>query len=350
MIITQKRNYTLDIARILAVIAVVMIHSSAPFVSKHKPFTTEHLVGNIFNSISRFGVPMFLMISGSLFLDERKEVTLKKIFTKNVISLAVITVLWAVIYSVIHYALFPHLDNKPINTKKLIDAICVGHYHMWYLYMIIGLYCITPFLKKFVVRENSRMVLLFIAFSLLGTFLPYAINMANKLGADLTRITAVLKKLKLEFFSGYIAYFMTGWYITHIGLKKKLLRYLVYVLGLASLACMFTYVRFTGDYKTAYADLGFFNYIYSFSVFLALSNLKINLGNRSAKLVTQLSKLTFGVYIIHCIFLSVYDREVTLDCHPILQLAAKFSITLCVSFLATYIISKIPLLKKMIKA
>ena len=68
-----KRNDSLDVIRIAAVFAVVMTHCTAPFVTNFQPDTAEFLWGNLLDSISRAGVPLFLMISGALFLDERRE-------------------------------------------------------------------------------------------------------------------------------------------------------------------------------------------------------------------------------------------------------------------------------------
>ncbi len=146
----NKRNYSLDIARIIAALTVIMIHCSAPFVTGSQLFSSEFVFGNMFDSISRIGVPLFLMISGALFLDEQKEVTLKGIISKNIKSLAIITIIWSVIYSVVKNIVFPFFDGGSINLKNAIGGIINGHYHMWYLYMIIGLYFIVPVLKKII--------------------------------------------------------------------------------------------------------------------------------------------------------------------------------------------------------
>ena len=152
---SYKRNHSLDIARMVATLTVVMIHCSATFVANYKQYTSEFIFGNLFDSISRIGVPLFLMISGSLFLDEHREVTLKGIFIKNIKSIAIITIIWAIIYSSVYNVIFPLLTSETINAKGFLNGIVKGHNHMWYLYMIIGLYMITPFLKKFVCKENK---------------------------------------------------------------------------------------------------------------------------------------------------------------------------------------------------
>ena len=203
-----KRNYSLDIARIVATLTVVMIHCSGTFVKNYKQYTSEFIFGNLFDSISRIGVPLFLMISGSLFLDERREVTLKNILFKNIKSLAIITIIWASIYSAVYNVMFPLLIGKSINVKSVLRGIVNGHYHMWYLYMIIGLYIITPFLRKFVCKENKSMVLFFIIISFCFQFLTPTINAVCKLGLNLSFINRWLDKFHLDFFGGYITYFL----------------------------------------------------------------------------------------------------------------------------------------------
>ena len=55
----KHRIAYLDCLRILAIMAVIMIHSSAGFINDYSSASTEFLVANIFDSISRFGVPIF---------------------------------------------------------------------------------------------------------------------------------------------------------------------------------------------------------------------------------------------------------------------------------------------------
>ncbi len=346
----NKRNYTLDIARIFAVLAVVMLHCSAGFVSDYKIYTAEFILGNLFDSIARVGVPLFLMISGALFLDENKEVTLKGILSKNVKNLAIITVIWAVIYSLAHNVAFPLLTGGSVSIRRVLVDTVTGHYHMWYLYMIIGLYIITPFLKKFVCRENAKMVLFFIMISFAAQFLLPTIDKLciRYLGIDYIGIW--VESFHLDFFGGYITYFLAGWYIVHVGIKQKYVRYSIYALGLMSLLFIIFYVQLSGDYTTAYENVGAPVFVYAVSVFLALNNIKFNLKEKTAKKLEKLSKLTFGVYIVHALVLTVFGRVLPYSNNCVLYIALCFATVLCVSFLGAYIMSKIPLIKKLIKA
>ncbi len=345
-----KRNSSLDIARIIAIFAVVMIHCSAPFVAYYEPSTTEFIFGNIFDSISRIGVPLFLMISGSLFLDECKEIKLKNILTKNVKNLAIITLFWATAYSLVYNFIFSFITNKKVNIKALISGILNGHYHMWYLYVIIGLYIITPFLKKIVCKDNKKMVIFFIIASIVIEFSIPAIKMTGELGLNVSFITEWINNFRVDFFGGYITYFLVGWYIVHIGIRRKLIKYIIYFLGVLSLALTILYVNITGDYNNAYENIGLLVFMYSTSVFLAINNIKLNLTEKTVKRLTRISKLIFGVYIIHIIILSTFTNIFVYDKNPFLYIIMSFVIVLCCSFMASYIISKIPVIKKLIKA
>ena len=348
--LTNKRNCSLDIARIIAVLAVVMIHCCATFITDYKPHTSEFIFGNLFESVARLGVPFFLMISGALFLDENKEITLKGILSKNVKNLAMITIGWAFIYAVIYYAAVPAFTGKGISVKKLLISIIDGHYHMWYLYMIIGLYVVTPFLKKFVCKENKGMVLFFIIVSFVVQFLLSMLDKICIQHFNIDYIGARIRKFHLDFFGGYITYFLVGWYIVHIGIKQKHLKYILYLLGMLSLATIIIYAQYTGDYKNAYENIGAPVFLYSVSTFVAINGIKLNFKEKTAERIAKLSKLTFGVYIIHVLILTVFCKVLPYRQHSVLYIVLCFVTVACSSFLCSYIISKIPAIKKLIKA
>mgnify|MGYP002518752370 CR=1 FL=1 len=70
--IDKSRNLSLDCVRIVAVLAIVMIHLSASYLN-YGVSSPMFLWGNIFDGLSRVGVPLFVMVSGALMLDEKKR-------------------------------------------------------------------------------------------------------------------------------------------------------------------------------------------------------------------------------------------------------------------------------------
>ncbi len=344
-----KRIISLDIARIFAILAVIMIHCSTNFVVKYGINTEEFLWGNIFDSVSRIGVPLFLMISGALFLDENKEITLRTILFKYVKKIIIITALWEIIYAFVYKVLIPLVNNNPISIKGIILTLIDGHYHMWFLYMIIGIYIVTPFFKKIVCKENKGLVLFFILFSFSIQFLIPTINYIIAKCYKWKYLLEWVNKFRLDFFDGYIAYFLVGWYIVHVGIKTKWIKKAVYALGIISLVGMIIYVHFTGDYNIAYVNMGVPVFIYSVSVFLFVNDIKINVKEKTAKVLVDISNLVFSVYLVHAFVLDGFMKFFVYAGNPLLYILLEFLFVVFVSYIVSYVISKIPLVKKIIK-
>ncbi|MBQ7972421.1 MAG: acyltransferase family protein [Lachnospiraceae bacterium] len=75
---TKARNISFDVLRIISALSVVVLHVTTKFIMMNEVGSLDFRIANLINSISRFGVPVFFMISGAIFLDEKKEVTVKK--------------------------------------------------------------------------------------------------------------------------------------------------------------------------------------------------------------------------------------------------------------------------------
>lgn len=75
-----QRQYQLDYLRVFASIAIILLHVTAQNMPYCELAGTEWNIYNICNSASRWGVPVFVMMSGALFYQEK---SLQKHFIKN---------------------------------------------------------------------------------------------------------------------------------------------------------------------------------------------------------------------------------------------------------------------------
>lgn len=343
-----SRNLSLDIARIIAVFAVIMIHCSCNFVSNFAEGTTEFFWGNIFDSISRLGVPLFLMISGALMLDENKKITCKTLYSKNIKTIVLLTIAWSVIYSLFSQVFIPVLTGRTVSISDLIKAIINGHMHMWYLYLIVGLYIITPFLRAFVYKSNKNLVLLFIVIALSTQFLIPVINMLSMSFDGFEFINTFINKFHLNFFGAYTVYYLMGWYVVHIGFSKRC-TYAITASGIIALAVILTYVATTKDYTNAYDNLGILVFLYSSAAFILINKIKTKTNSYVSRVVVSLSKMTFGVYIIHEMIRVVFIKFAPYNSFPLLYILFCFIFVAAISFITCAICSKIPLIKKLFK-
>ena len=94
---SETRLLHFDILRIIAAFSVVMLHSAAQFWYDLPVSDTNWIITNSYNALFRFGVPIFVMISGALFLNPEKETNIRKLFTHNIARILILFIFWSCI-------------------------------------------------------------------------------------------------------------------------------------------------------------------------------------------------------------------------------------------------------------
>ena len=157
----RGRLYYLDVMRVVAILAVIMVHVSAQNLYDAKICSNEWIIFNAYDSLVRWCVPLFVMISGSLFLNRNIEIY--KIYRKYLLRLVIAFIFWSIIYAL--YAYF----KDGLSLTNFVLEIISGHYHMWYIFMICGLYILTPILKK--IAESESVTKYYILLAIIFTFI-----------------------------------------------------------------------------------------------------------------------------------------------------------------------------------
>lgn len=345
----KKRIVPLDLIRTVAALMVVMIHCSSPFVKSFETASREFALGNFFDSISRAAVPLFVMTSGALLLDEGRELSVKKIYGKNVKNLVFLLAFWSAFYAVLYQAILPITRGEEANVPKMIHNFVFGHYHMWYLYMAVGLYLLTPFLRCVAVKEKADLVRLFLGISLTVQFTVPLMQALAAVWKPLEYWDNLLGKFRLEFFCGFTAYYLAGWYLAHVGLSRTGRRILT-ASGIGSLILMIAYVQVTGNYSIGYSNYSLLVFLYSASVFQELYHLGERFqGRQPGKLLAVCAGLSFGVYILHPLLLTELRKAVPYENGPLLYLLGTFVLVCAGSALLTRIGSGVPGVRKVFR-
>lgn len=345
----KKRILYFDILRICATLMVVMIHISGVYANIVAD-KTGFIFGNILDSLSRIAVPIFVMISGAFMLDESKQISLKDFLKKYVLNLAIITVSWSVLFAVITKIVLPFVKSEPITLISIFDTALNGGYHMWYLYMTIGLYLLTPVLKLFVKKENKNQVLyLIVAIIALG-FVESTISLYNN--AYISSIASFFKQFKLSGL-GYIAYYLLGWYLASFEIEKRK-RAAIYSLG--ALSGLYTIVvthilsNKYGMLVAAYDYITLNVLISAVALFVFVKQtFKDKNEIKAQKCIGALSKLTFGAYIIHTLVLAFVIDVVPESIFSLARILIIWLITSVISFVISFVASKIPFIKYFVK-
>ena len=149
----MTKDLRLDLIRTVAIIFVVLVHSMG--LLNDAPETKSILVIKSFYSLIHVGVPLFVMLSGALLLG--KEEPLNLFFKKRFHRVLTPFFSWSMIVSIIHF--FQNggrnlLNRSLIFTKDLFGNGVHGIY--WYIYMILGLYMLTPILRS--IAKNAKIL------------------------------------------------------------------------------------------------------------------------------------------------------------------------------------------------
>lgn len=345
-----KRIIYLDYLRIIATVAIIILHVAAENFYKRPVTSYEWNVFNFFDGIVRWGVPMFAMISGALFLDNSKPIKIKSLYTKNIVRIITAFAFWSLVYAIFSPDERLYWDGMS-KLRYIAKNFVTGHFHMWFLFMIVGMYIIVPILRK--ITESEKITEYFLIVSFLFTFLIPAIL---KIPA-LSYISKIYGKVTFHFTLGYSSYFVLGYYL----MKKdfsKLWRYVIYVLGILGFAVtvILTAVlswqgkRVVTDYTYEYFTINVLLEAVAVFVFAKYRMQKIEIDEKERRRVFRLSKYSFGVYLIHLLViekLEVYGMQ-TLMFDPIIAVPLKIVIVLVLSTIVSAILNHIPILKKYI--
>ncbi len=337
----EKRVYYFDRLRILSTVAVVLIHVCAPELFRFGIATPVWEMCNIFNSLSRFAVPLFIMLSGAIFLDPERKVELKTLYSKNLFRIITAFLVWSVVY-----ALRYHTDN----VTELLKNIFLGHFHMYFLFIIGTLYLAVPIYRK--ICEDEKVMRYFLTLCIVFTFLLPAVA---KL-AHMSFVFDMINKAKFNLVTGYSTYFVGGYYLSRMELLKKR-RWIIYFFGVLAFFATAHFTRNasiqTGKLCEEYYSYFSGNVLVQAVAVFVFGKHYLNFKPKSqfnAKILTTASKLTFGIYLSHVLVLDTlrsWNGMNRMFGKP-MYLFSELLLTLLISGIISYVLNKIPVLKKYI--
>ena len=288
----------LDLLRILACFSVVMLHSSAQFWYDLPVQDADWLVANSYNAVSRFGVPVFVMLSGALFLSQKKETNLKRLYLHNILRLVVLYIVWCVLYGLFDCFTF---SWSMLSPEDIFREIFSGRYHLWYLPMLAGIYMLLPVLRSWISharKENLQYFLLLFFIFQIGKETCLALRQSGG-------INFVWSMAKPDMVCGYLGYFVLGYYLVSFDIGKRLRRW-IYAGGLFGIFANVALGNFLSlrrgiPVAAIYDSFGIFTFLTTISLFLFFTGRmsRIHYSPGAAAVIREFSLATLGVYLMH---------------------------------------------------
>jgi len=283
-----SRTPAFDLMRVFGAFAVVLIHVCGAYRAELAEIGLATWVTTIgLNGISRWAVPLFIMISGALLLADQRRFDLRRFVSRRVLKVVVPFVLWSMIYVCIDAWVRP---ESSVWSKLIALPTHPPWYHLGFFYYFIPLYLLVPLLMW--VRDRPR-----------GRALLAACVCVWMVGICV-ELFAVSKYRWPDFFL-YSGFLLLGYFMRNVSPRLAKLLFAVGALAAAltsvvvitqSLAAM-TYVPGQWfSYKTLNVALAASGV---FSLGLLLTARRQSLP----PLVSRLSENSLGIYLIHPIFL-----------------------------------------------
>ncbi len=310
----NSRIIYLDTLRIIATIAVILTHVATMHIEDLSCETTDWQIHNFYASFSRWCVPVFLMISGALFLNQGKPVNIVKLYKKNILRIVTALLVWSFLYAVFQYLSIERYHNL----SSLVGLTIIGHYHLWFLYLILGLYLVLPILKK--ISENKTVFLYFLIISFVFTFmLPLIIEICKSFLPQQTwemfeshpyflkALEGNFNLLNPKLVIGYVFYFMIGHYINIRFINARHVK-LIAIGGITGCFCIIIGTYYTTSLKNCFYG-EFYHYLNIFPLFEAIAVfclIKLVSQHHTGRILDKLSKTSFGTYLIHPMLIETF--------------------------------------------
>ena len=340
-----------DLIRTIAIFLVILLHAAIePFpitASITQAVIVRWLSVDIYDTITRVCVPLFVMLTGALLLQPFKvDEPLRVFLKKRLARIGLPLVFWGAAYFAWSY----FADNKALTLTSIGQGLATGpYYQFWYVYMLIGLYLATPLLRVLVAYSDRRVLRYFLLLWFIGTV---SLSVINFFGT-FTLINDIF------LFPGFIGYFLLGYYLLDVQARSKIL-YAIIFFGYAFTAIGSYFLAYIGGVRQYF----FFDFL-SFNVILASAAMFILLRNvptdyvekkskPANKLIHFIGQSTLAIFLMHVIVLESLERgylgvRISINSiSPIIEIPLAAVVTFLICLAILYPISKVPILKKII--
>jgi len=337
-----------DLLRVFATIAVIVLHLAGSQMGVVSVTSSAWRVFNLYDGLVRWCVPVFVMLSGMFMLDPHRSLPLSKLLFHNALRVLVSLVFWAGVYAVVGYV----AAGGRFSWWGLWGAIVAAfrgdtHYHLWFLYMILGLYIVTPILRAFC-RGASRSDFhyFFVVAFLFASLLPTAFRFWPNATATLR---LWYDRLDVQVVMGYVGYYVAGYYLKEYTISR-LAEALIYVFGVVGAVVTVWGTAVLSRQAGGLVDTlyGYFapNVVcFAVAVFVLFRYVLGVSDERSRKQrLGGVARISFGIYLVHDLFIMILRSlgVTTLSFAPVVAVPLLSAVVFLCAFAVAWLFSRIP--------
>ncbi len=346
-----------DLIRTIAIILVILLHASIEAVPNIDIMSPQGVqlwwTSNVYNSISRTAVPLFVMLTGALLLQPNKaNEPLRVFFKKRWNRIGIPVLFWGAIF----FAWDSFVKGQLLTPVSFLQGLLTGPYvHFWYLYILIGLYLITPLVRVIVAHADWKIIKYFLIIWFVGTGIIPLLTLYASISPQ-----TVWFRQNVFVLSGLLGYFILGAYVAKLRLRTSILSLMLVLSSVFTILGTYFLIATLGEqYSQFFLDASSFSVIIaSVTLFLLLASVpyqtierKIPRGSKALQVISQ---NTLPIYLFHVIVLETLQKgylgfkiSVT-NLNPIIEIPLITVVTLLICLAIIIPIKKIPYVKRII--
>lgn len=340
----NKSLYT-DILIIISVLGIVGISVISAKWAAASVGSVSWSFMTVMQSALRFAFPVIIMTAGIKYLSPSEAPTLKKLYSHDILRLAITLIFWSVFYVAFERLLSQ--KEYTFSVKQYLSGLTAGQNHLWFIYGLIGLLIVSPLLKKIV--SDKRLLEYFLIIWIVFTGIA---NIAVSVPDPYINIKKRLATFQMSAAIHFSGYFCLGYYLDKYEIKKPL-RILTYFLSALSIIA-FAAVTYHLSAKNGKLVGTFLQNTVPMTVlipsafFLFVKN-AFKKGT-SPKTIAFIAKASFGIYLCHAAVLKIFMQASPLpkDIRTVYLIIITTAAVYLISLAASAILNCIPFVKKYI--
>ncbi|MBY5991387.1 acyltransferase [Ferrimonas balearica] len=332
--------FYIHLLRFIAAIAVIAIHVLGPLRELYGVIDDHQWFGAVsINAITRWAVPVFMMISGALLLSDTRPFDNRHYLQRRLGKVVVPFVGWTLLYAAVGG--FSAGQWQGAETLAILQASPNEPvwYHLWFFYDFIPLYFVIPLLAPLLHRMEPERVKLLIAAWMVLTLM------------HLLKVETPLRQ-NILLYSGYL---VLGWFLFNRDNRPQLKIWLVVGLGSALMNIVGSW--YAAEAKGAYSSL-FMGYkslntvLIGAMLFVVAQCYADRISGAARKVIVSISTYSLGIYLVHPLLLipirNLDNGVYQWFGHTLLAIPAITLGTLLVAWALTALLAKIPLINRLV--
>ncbi len=340
--ISTNRIIFLDWLRAIACLMVMVVHASECIYSNDYSFSFPSELGRwsacLINGFVRPAVPLFLIASAYLLLPLRTNT--KNFFRRRFTRVVIPFFVWLVMYAVLP-VLWGEFTTEEIknNLSQIFINFIPRASHLWFIYMLLGIYLIMPVLSPWIERVSRREEEFFLVVWLFTTLFWHAHEIFGDIFGECWWNPFPL----FYYVSGYVGYVVMAHYIRkYLDWSMKKTLYIALPCFLAGyLFCVWSFyarsftVETVQQLELSWQTTSIAPVLMSFGAFMLIK--KINHTGKAYKIVCDISAMSYGMYLMHMLILPYVFGL----CYSFMSPPVTILVTTLLTYITCYIITKI---------